>query len=113
MPRLGGRGLHLVLLLTMYLLTNSNFVLKVRTPFDPDNSVISLRLPNCNTMNCPDGAPTHQSIGYDPSSSAWSLAYHLHKQNGLQDRTNKGASFVIEPLSIADAFCTRPLRGIR
>jgi len=25
----------------------------------------------------------------------------LHTQNGLHDRTNKGASFVIEPLSIA------------
>jgi len=49
-------------------------VLKVRTPFDPDNSVNSLRLPNRNTMKLPDGTPTHQSIGYDPSSSAWSLA---------------------------------------
>jgi len=77
------------------------FVLKVRTPFNPDNSVISLRLSNRNTMKLPDGAPTHQSIGYNPSSSAWSLAYHLHTQNGLHDRTNKGASFVIEPLSIA------------
>jgi len=74
MPRLGGRRLHLVLILSKYLLTNSSFVLKVRTPFDPDNSVISLRLPNLNTMKFPDGAPTHQSIGYDPSSSAWSLA---------------------------------------
>ena len=80
-----GRRLHLVLILTKYLLTNSSFVLKVRTPFDPDNSVISLRLPNRNTMNLPDGAPTHQFIGYDPSSSAWSLAYHLHTQNGLHD----------------------------
>jgi len=106
MPHLGGRGLHLVLILTKYLLTNSClFVLKVRTPFDPVNSVISLRLRNRNTMNLPDGAPTHQSIGYDPSSSAWSLAYYSHTQNGLHDRTNKGASFVIEPLSIADIFC--------
>jgi len=113
MPRLGARGLHLVLILTKYLLTNSTFVLKVRTPFDPDNSVISLRLPNRNTMKLTDSAPTHQSIGYDPSSSAWSLAYHLHTQNGLHDRTNKGASFVIEPLSIADIFCNRHLRGIR
>jgi len=113
MPRLGGRGLHPVLILTKYLLTNSSFVLKVRTPFDPDNSVISLRLLNRNTMKLPDGALTHQSIGYDPSSSAWSLAYHLHTQNGLHDRTNKGASFVNEPLSIADIFCNRDLRGIR
>jgi len=113
MPRLGGRGLHLVLILTKYLLTNSSFVLKVRTSFDPDNSVISLRLPNCNTMKLPDGAPTHQSISYDPSSSAWSLSLHLHTQNGLHDRTNKGASFVIEPLSIADIFCNRHLRGLR
>jgi len=113
MPRLGGRGLYLVLILTKYLLTNSSFVLKVRTPFDPDNSVMSLRLPNRNTMKLPDGAPTHQSIGYDPSSSAWSLAIHLYTQNGLHDRTNKGASFVIEPLSIADIFCNRHLRGIR
>jgi len=59
MPRLGGRGLHLVLILTKYLLTNSSFVLKVRTPFDPDNSANSLRLPNRNTMKFPDGAPTH------------------------------------------------------
>jgi len=80
MPRLGGRGLHLVLILTKYLLTNSSFVLKVRTPFDPDNSAISLQLPNRNTMKFPDGAPTHQSIGYDPSSSAWSLACHWHTQ---------------------------------
>jgi len=64
-------------------------------------------------MKLPDGTPTHQSIGYDPSSSAWSLAYHLHMQNGLPDRTNKGASFVIEPLSIADIFCNQHLRGIR
>ena len=85
MPRLGGRGLHLVLILTRYLLTNSSFVLKVRTPFDPVNSVISLRLPNRNTMKFHDGAPTHQFIGYDPSLSAWSLAYHLHTQNGLHD----------------------------
>jgi len=113
MPRLGGRGLPLFLILTKYLLTNSSFVLKVRTPFVSDNSVISLRLPNRNTMNLPDGAPTHQSTGYDPSSSAWSLAYHLHTQNGLHDQTNKGASFVIEPLSIADIFCNRHLRGIR
>jgi len=39
-------------------------------------------------MKLPDGAPTHQSIGYDQSSSAWSLAYNLHTQNGLHDRTN-------------------------
>jgi len=64
-------------------------------------------------MELTDGAPTHQSIGYDPSSSAWSLAYHLHTQNGLHDRTNKGASFVIEPLSIADIICNRHLLGIR
>ena len=64
-------------------------------------------------MSFPDGAPTHQSIGYDPSSSTWSPAYPLHTQNGLHDQTNKGASFVIEPLSIADAFCTRQLQGIR
>ena len=70
MLRLGGRGLHLVLILTKYLLANSSFVLKVRTPFHPDNSVISLRLPNRNTMKFPDSAPTHQFIGYDPSSSA-------------------------------------------
>jgi len=63
MPRLGGRGLHLVLILTKYLLTNSSFFLRVRTLFDPDNSVISLQLPNRNTMKLPDGAPTHQSIG--------------------------------------------------
>ena len=84
-------------------------LLRVRTSFDPDNSDISLRLPNRNPMNFLDGAPTHQSIGYDPSSSAWSLAYHLHTQNGLHDRTNKGASFVIEPLSIADISCNRHL----
>jgi len=42
MPRLGARGLHQVLILTKYLLTNSSFFLKMRTPFDPDNSVISL-----------------------------------------------------------------------
>ena len=42
MPRLSGRGLHFVLILTKYQLTNSNFFLKVRTPFDSDNSVISL-----------------------------------------------------------------------
>jgi len=113
MPRLGGRGLHLVLILTKYLLTTPAVSLKVRTLFDPDNSVISLRLPNRNTMKLPDGAPTHQSIGYDPSSLAWSLAYHLHTQNGLHDRTNKGASFVIEPLRIADLFGNRHLRGIR
>ena len=69
MPRLGSRGQHLVLILTKYLLTNSSFFLKVRISFDPDISVISLRLPNRNTMKFPDGAPTHQSIGYDPSSS--------------------------------------------
>ena len=109
MLHLGGRGLHLVLILTKYLLTTPAFFLKVRTPFDPDNSVISLRLPNRDTRNFPDGAPTHQSIGYDPSSSAWTLAYHLHTQNGLHDRTNKEASFVIEPLSIADIFCNRHL----
>jgi len=85
MPRLGGRGLHLVLILTKYLLTNSKSFLKVRTPFDPDNSVISLRLPNRNTMELTEGAPTHQSVDYDPSSSAWSLAYHLHTHNGLHD----------------------------
>jgi len=113
MPRLGGRGLHLVLILTKYLLTTPASSLKVLTPFDPDNSVISLRLPNRNTMKLPDGALTHQSIGYDLSLSAWSLAYHLHTQNGLLDRTNKGASFVIEPLSIADLFFNRHLRGIR
>ena len=61
MPRLGGRGLHLVLILTKYLLTHSSFVLKVRTPFDPDNSVISLRLPNRNTMKFPDGAPVRHT----------------------------------------------------
>jgi len=59
MPHLGGRGLHLVLILTNYLLTNSSFVLKVRTPFDPDNSVSSLRLPNRNTMKLSDGALTY------------------------------------------------------
>ena len=64
-------------------------------------------------MKLPDGAPTHEPIGYDLSSSAWSLADHLHTQSGLHDRTNKGASFVIEPLSIADIFCNRHLRGIR
>ena len=113
MPRLGGRGLHLVLILTKYLLTNSSFFSRVRTPFDPDNSVISLRLLIRNTMKFPDSAPTDQSIGYNPSSSAWSVAFHLHTQNSLHDRTNKGASVVIEPLSIADIFCNRNLRGIR
>jgi len=113
MPHLGSRGLHLVLILTKYLLTTPAFFLKVRTPFNPDNSVISLRLPNRNTMKFPDGARTHQCIGYDSSSSAWSLNYHLHTPHGLNDRTNKGASFVIEPLSIADIFCNRHLRGIR
>ena len=63
MPCLGGRRLHLVLILTKYLLTDSSFFFRVRTPFDPDNFVISLRLPNRNTMIFPDGAPTHQSIG--------------------------------------------------
>ena len=77
MLRLGGRGLHLVLILIKYLLKNSSFFLKVRTPFDPDNFVISLRLANRNSMKLPDGAPIHQSIGYDPSSSAWSFAYHF------------------------------------
>jgi len=104
MLRLGGRVLYLVLILTKYLLTTPVFSLRVRTPFDPDNSVISLRLPNRNTMIFPDGAPTHQSIGYNPSSSAWSFVHHLHTQNSLHNRTNKGASFVIEPLSTADIF---------
>jgi len=27
-------------------------------------------------MSFLDGTPTHQSTGYDPSSSTWSLAYH-------------------------------------
>jgi len=77
MTCLGGRGLHLVLILTKYLVTTPAFPKKVRTPFDPDNSVISLRLPNRNTIKFPDSAPTHQFIGYDPSSSAWSLVHHF------------------------------------
>jgi len=113
MPCLGGRGLDLVLILTKYLLTTPAFFLKVQTPFNTDNSVISLRLPNRNTMKFPDGAPTHQSIGYNLSSSAWSLVYHVHTQHGLHDRINKGASFVIEALSIADIFYNRHLLGIR
>ena len=58
-------------------------------------------------MSIPDGAPTYQAIRYDSSSSSWGLAYHCIMQNGLHDRTNKGASFVIEPLSIAGVSCTR------
>ena len=60
----------------MYLLIKLQLLLKVRTPFDPGNFCYLTRLPNRIIMNFPDGAPTHQSIGYDLSSSAWSLAYH-------------------------------------
>jgi len=64
-------------------------------------------------MSFPDGAPTHQSIRHDLSSSTWSLAYYFHTQNELHDQTNKEASYVIEPLSMAVVSCTRQLGGIR
>jgi len=113
MPRLGGRGLDLVLILSKYLLTNSRFFWKCEHHLTRGILFHSLRLPNCNTINFPDGAATHQFIGYNPSPSAWSLCSPLHTQNGLHDRTNKGASFVIVPLSTADIFWGRHLQGIR
>ena len=64
-------------------------------------------------MSIPDSTPTHQSICYDPSSSTWSLAYHCIHRMVSTDRINKGASFVIKPLTIAGISCTRQLRDIR
>ena len=112
MPCLGGHRLHLVLILTKLLLTNSSFFWKCEY-----HLTLTILLPHLTSeLQHFDFSwwCSYTSVNWLQSICiGMESCLPLHMQNGLPDRTNKGASFGFEPLSIAGVCCTQQLWGIR
>jgi len=104
MPYLDGRGLHLLLILTEYLLKIASFFTKCE-----HHLILTILLSHLTSE-----LQYHDYSWWCSYISVHSLRSILvnteaclppHTQSGLHDRPNRGASFVTKPLSIAVVFC--------